>query len=261
MTVVSETRSYPTIFFLILLFFLAFMPIKVSAELPDQYYTNSSTGYVAYVYDFASLLSSSEEKSLLDEMKAITEYGNAVFITCEWGKDGPEDAKYTLEQLSMGGSVSSVAFAIDMSSRNLGLWVTGNIADKVSKNKCDSIADNVYRLATGGSYYKCASKVFSQVNTVFSGGNISEPMKVASNICLALLLSLLINYILIKILHGNRKMSAVKQLDAPGNYVIFSDASNFLVHVTKKYSPRSSGSGGHGGGGGGGGGHGGGHGF
>ena len=53
------------------------------ADGTERSYTNSSTGYEAVVYDMADLLSDTEEKALLDDMKAITTYGGAAFITTD----------------------------------------------------------------------------------------------------------------------------------------------------------------------------------
>ena len=45
------------------------------------FYVNEQTGYQAYVIDAMDLLKESEEISLLEEMKSITDYGNAVFFS------------------------------------------------------------------------------------------------------------------------------------------------------------------------------------
>ena len=42
-------------------------------------YTNPDTGYSVYIRDDADLLSDEEEAKLAEDMKPVTEFGNAVF--------------------------------------------------------------------------------------------------------------------------------------------------------------------------------------
>ena len=46
-------------------------------------YTNPQTGYSIYIEDGEDLLTDSEETALIEDMKPVTEFGNAGFITCE----------------------------------------------------------------------------------------------------------------------------------------------------------------------------------
>ncbi|MCR4928119.1 MAG: hypothetical protein K5927_09075, partial [Lachnospiraceae bacterium] len=100
---------------------------------------------------------------------------------------------------------------------------------------------------------------FSQILKTYKGSRIDSPMQVASNICLALIFALLINFFAVKLLHGNHKMGNIKMLKGAGNFILFKNAHALMVSSSKRYSPRSKGGGRGGFGGGFGGGHGGSH--
>ena len=46
-------------------------------------YTNPQTGYSIYIEDGEDLLTDSEETALIEDMKPITEFGNAGFVSCK----------------------------------------------------------------------------------------------------------------------------------------------------------------------------------
>ena len=72
---------------------LAFaLSVRASA---DPVYTNPDTGFAVLIEDEEDLLSDEEETKLADVMEAVTEYGNAGFVsgyadsssTSEWARD------------------------------------------------------------------------------------------------------------------------------------------------------------------------------
>lgn len=218
----------------------------------------SAYGYEIIIADGAELLTPTEESKLYSTMEELVEYGNVLFYSTF---DSSLNA-YNVNTIAFGKE-SSTVFFINMNTRILSVWVGGEMADHVSKGRCDTIADNVYRLASDGDYYGCANKAFTQVLATMRGEKIAAPMQMASNICLAITISLIINYILVRILHGNRKPKTVTMMKETGNYVYFRNVDKWVSNTSRRYSPRSKSHGGGGGGGGGfgGGGHGGSHSF
>lgn len=242
-------------------------------------YQNPDTGYRAYVVDERDLLRESEMEKVIESMKPITEYGDVVFYSCWYENpysnliqsvypDYDEGAASLsvaerLETQMFASSDSYCMLVIEMRTRDLGVFVGGKIGEQVSKSRCTTIADNIYRLAGKADYEGCGTKAFGQLLASIKGQKIAEPMKVASNVLLALILALLINYFLVRILHGNISKGQPTILDNYGNQFAIMPRTPLVMSTSRKYSPtkNSHHSGGRSGGGGfsGGGGHGGHH--
>ena len=229
---------------------------------------NEETGYSVVIEDEADLLTDSEEALLQDDMWLITQYGSAAFITT--------DENYsTAQRLAENtyyerfGNNSGILFLIDMDNRQLYIAADGAVYRAVTSSKADTITDNVYRMATRGDYYGCASSVFAQALQLLQGNTIAEPMKHICNAILSLIAAMLIFFLVV---NRSAKAKAAAEEDliegAKSVHVMATQPNVTLVNETRRYSPvvRSSGGGGGGGfsGGGGGGGFsggGGGHGF
>jgi len=216
----------------------------------DAEYKNKETGYVAYIEDRADLLTKSEEKELLEVMKPITQYGNAVYLTLE---DNPRSstASYTehyyLDEL--GAYESGIIFCADTYYDYDYMYAEGDIYDLIGKSYATTITDNVYMY----DYYEGATKAFTMAYDVIEGRRIAQPMKYICNTFLGLLISLLACFLVI---NQKSKLKNASQADIIAGSVRNIGLDNVGVNYlyqTKKYSPRSSSSsgGGHGGGGGG----------
>jgi uncharacterized protein len=230
-------------------------------------YENSSTGYFAYLSDEAELFSQEEEAKLEEEMIPITAYGNAAVVTARViGQDTNEFAIDTYKSL-FGGGVSGTIFLIDMGNRNIWICSDGEIYKTITKGYANIICDNVYRHATKGRYYQCASEALSQITVLLDGGKIARPMKLITSVLLALLLSCILNYWMVTVTLGVETPGAAELAGGVAGAAVVTDAVSKVTNTRRVYSPPSKSSGGGGGGfsgGGGGGGFsggGGGHGF
>jgi uncharacterized protein len=244
-----------------------FAMYPLTAEALDLEYHDPVSGYDAVVMDDADLLTDSEEESLLEAMKANTEFGHAVFLTSK----RPVDSTSALAAgtyKSMYGSQSGSIFVVDMYNRYLYIFSDGLVYKFITKSYANTITDNVYRYATKGDYYTCAMEVFSQELKVLNGVRIAQPMKYVDNVLLALIASLFLNYLVLRIQARRDRATQAVMMESSKPYLALISAKYFDRGTTKIYSPPSSsssgGSSGGGGGGGGGGGSsggGGGHGF
>ena len=243
---------------------LAAFTYRLQALAYDSFfvYTNPDTGYVIYMNDGNDLLSDAEEKQLVSDMIPLTQYGNAGFLSCE--NYSESTAKYSSRMYSsLFGSESGTLFVIDMGQRELYIKSNGAISRTVSNAYSNTISDNIYRYASEGDYYTCASKAFAQVYTLLSGGKIAQPMRYISAALLALILGLMINYLIVRTVSKPRKAGAGEIIDAADVDFRLRDPAAHHINTTKVYSPvRSShsgggsrGGGGFSGGGGSGGGH------
>ena len=221
----------------------------------EQYYKNEDTGYEAVIDDEADLLSDSEERSLLELMEEVTEYGNAAFVSTDENSSSASGYASSYYR-SVFGHESGTVFLIDMDNRVLYIYSYGDVYDTVTDSKAETITDNVYKMASSGDYSGCAEEVFKEISTLLGGGRIAQPMKYICNALLAVLIALLINFIVI---YASSRISR-RQNIIEGAMANVSFAKPAVKHTgqTRKYSPRSDndhGSSGHSGGGHSGGGH------
>lgn len=223
----------------------------------ESLYYNEENGYEVVIEDDADLLSDYEEEKLLSKMIKITEYGSVAFKSISDNSVSTESyiRSYYREVF---GTKSGTVFLIDMDNRNIWIYSYGDVYDIVTTNYANIITDNIYEYASDAEYYDCAYKAFSQILTLLEGNDIAQPMKYISNILLALVLSFLINYFIVKKVSSAKKASDKQLLRYINHQYQFDNARAEFTHTTKKYSPKSSSSSGGGGGGGsrgGGGGH------
>lgn len=158
-------------------------------------YINPDTGYQVVIEDNEDLLNDEEEKNLLQEMIPITAYGNVAFVS---GRGyGQSAASYANDwYYSNFSNNSGTAFVIDMHNRIIQISSGGEVYKTITKGYANTITDNVYKKASQGDYYGCAKEAFSQAFILLEGGRISRPMKHITNLLVAAILAIVINYIL-----------------------------------------------------------------
>ncbi|MBP5158548.1 MAG: TPM domain-containing protein [Treponema sp.] len=223
-------------------------------------YENEDTGYVMAVLDWADLLSDEEENLLLDEMYALTEWGNAIFCSAESAEgSSAQDLAASIYEDLFGYGESGAIFFVDMYRRRLEIHSDGEVYKTITSDYAQTITDNIYRMASEGDYYSCAVEAFRQMATLLAGGRIRQPMKHASNALLALALSLFFCY-----LYMAGKSRTASEKSQPKAGPVFKGAISGLdvipgrltSHVIQsssggRGSGHSGGGGGHSGGGGG----------
>lgn len=218
------------------LFICSFTGLGVKA-LADE---NTVEIYPVLIIDEADILTPEEEEILFPYMTVLENYGNIIFrtVTLENGADyekNSEDFYYENFKNEPG-----VIFQIDMGNRKLTLSASTGMNDVLAGER-DSIVDNVYRYASDEDYLNCAIKCFDQINVVYNDGVIAHKMKYIDNAILAVLLSLIVNFVVI--FATERKKSGNTQMLSAVNAVIAIEGVKIKKgKVTKEYSPVSSGS-------------------
>jgi len=253
---------------------IAFLPaVSVSAEQTYSYsktfeYRNASTGYSAWIQDEAAFISSASDEeftALVNKMIQITDYANVGLVTTtDHEYSSTENYAVAMYENHFGYGSDGVIFAIDRDLNQIYLISEGGTQSKVNNTRCTLITDNTYIYATSShnyDYYTCANETFKQIYTILDGHRIVSPMKIVSNILLAIALGMLLNYFLARALSKPSTPSRKAILAGVFTSFNFINPDAKLTHTTKRYDPPSSSSGGGGGGhsGGGGGGGGGGH--
>lgn len=215
-----------------------------------------------YIQDDADLLTDAEEQALLEDMKPVCEYGMPMFWTTREAGDYESLARNFFHKRLPNG-VSGTLFVINMHARQLTIFSDGQIYRVVTNGEAETITDNVYRMAGREEYYECASTVFRQIYSLLRGERIARPMKLVSNILLALALSLLSVYLYLRARYENRPKTGMGKAALPvtaaaaAAFALSTRNASARMTKQKKTDISSSSGGGHGGGGhgGGGGGH------
>ncbi len=152
---------------------------------------NSSTGYQAVIEDEINLLTSQEERQLLDEMIPLTEYGNVAFWSTREYASGKlsqaEARRYALFELQ-----SASILVINMNLRTVTIQSYGKLSDVITVSRANSITSHVGGNLTDGRYYSVSADAFSRMNSLMRAERIAQPMKVLSEICIALMVGLLL---------------------------------------------------------------------
>ena len=207
-------------------------------------YSNPDTGFRAVVIDELGLMTSAEQEQLLEDMKAITKYGNAAF----WSTDtytSQEVEQARLKRRELFGLTSGTIFVVNMGVRKISLQNYGYIESLLPSSYANTITNNVRNYATRKDYYGCASRAFSQVLTLMEGNRIAQPMKYMSNASIALMLGLMIMLLQVFRHASSFTRPNVRTLiaaSAAGALSVF--ALNAVVTGSeRKYSPPSSSSG------------------
>lgn len=152
---------------------------------------NSATGFRVVIEDEIDLLSSTEERQLLDDMIPLTEYGNVAFWSTR------ENASNELVQAeqrrrSLFDLESASILVINMNLRTVSIQSYGTLYDVITVYRANSITNNVRNDLTRGQYYSASAKAFSQMESLMRGNRIAQPMKILSNLCIALMIGLML---------------------------------------------------------------------
>ena len=211
--------------------------------------------YQIVIEDEANLLTDQEISDLKDVMTPLTQYGSVAFISIT--EDSYYDVMDCAEAIYYAhfGSDSGTLLLIDMDKREIVIHSAGSFHKVITNDYGYTITDNIYKYASRGEYYACAKEAFDEMNALFSGQKIAQPMKYISNFLLSILLAFLATYTVLRITSRTPKASTQDLVNATNYHCNLHNARALFRHSTKKYSPQSSGSSGggsHGGGGGGG---------
>lgn len=206
----------------------------------EMIFNNDTTGYGVYIDDQANLLSPSQETALGETMSAITEYGNAVFISIDSNPASSVEKYGQNYGYSHFGNDSYTLFIIDMDYRSICVYSNGEIYKTITSAYADTITDNVYVYATDGDYYTCAYHAFDQILTLLEGRTIAQPMKYISNALLAIVLALLINYFIVMSVSYSKKASDTQILSGINSKVTVINTKKEFLRQTKQYSPQTS---------------------
>jgi uncharacterized protein len=110
--------------------------------------------------DSAELLSEEERKNLFENMKAITEYGHAAFVTINYNENSAKTYANN-RYAELFGEQSGTLFLIDMDNRMIQFYSDGSFARTITDAKSNEIATNTYKYASDKDYFGCANEAFS----------------------------------------------------------------------------------------------------
>ena len=211
--------------------------------------------YKIIIEDDADLLTDEQEKELLKDMRPLSEYGNIAFKSISTNNTSTNDFARTYYHDMFGHGVSNGSlFLIDMDNREIYIFSDGNNYKIINNSKAYLITDNIYKMASAGDYYGCASEAYTAMYTLLAGGKIMEPMRHISNGVLAIVISFFTTFLIVL---SSSRIKKANNSEIIKNCDVAFNANNIVGTKTgthRVYSPVSESSGGSSGGGGGGGG-------
>ena len=196
-----------------------------------------------YISDTAGILSDEEENRIREVMKDVSRYGNVVLICAYTGVSDSEGYAYDY-YTSLCGIEPGVVLIIDMTNRLIYMHTFDSVNEVVDRNKALVITDNVYKYASKGNYYQCVKVAFEQVFATLEGKKIAEPMRYIINGCLALVIALFANYILVSARTNKKKRSGAEIINGAKKRYYIENASLKVIHTSQIESSGGS-SGGH----------------
>lgn len=218
----------------------------------DLSYSNTDTSYKALIEDDANLLDEQEKKDLLEEIKPLTQYGNIIF------KSINDNPSYSTKRYAENyyhenfNTESGTVFLIDMDNRYIYIFSDGKNYNAITSYKAEIITDNIYKYATNGEYYECASEAYSQINSLLKGEKIAEPMRYICNIIFSISISFILVYLYIMSKSKIKKASYKQVMKNAKSNIVIGNITAIQTGTHKVYNPPSSSSGGGSSGGGGG---------
>ena len=215
------------------------------------------TGNTPVIQDDADLLTQEEESRLYEFMSTLCgETTPLLWTTYEIGDYERLSEDFLHQHVGRGGN--GVVLTINMYARQLIISADGAAYRVVTRSEAETITDNIFRAARDGRYADAAMSAFQQIRLLFQGSRISRPMKLVSNVLLALVLALLCTYLYISSKYENRpkigKVGAALPVTAAAAAGFAAVTANAVSRMTKQkkinISSGSGGGGSHGGGGG-----------
>ncbi len=254
-------RRFNLLITAILLFL--FLPLKLLAGDSPILYTTGENGNEAVIDDQLDFFTTEQETELLLEMREILGYGNVIVVVAASDRSVTdsvvESEAVDYYHAYFGGEPDGIIFAMimdpDIKGGSIGLYSFGKVDGMITDEDGETIMDNAYNNVARKDYYGYAKYAIREAGQYLKTGELARPMKWISNIFLAIVLGLMINFGLIGFSRRKRKAKDAEILSGMYQHFEMSDNSMILVNTTKVYDPPSSSGGGHGGHGGGGGGH------
>lgn len=210
-----------------------------------------------YVYDFANILSDSEEQKLSNLAKEkIKESGLWIgYITYSdaYGRDTQtftdDFYDYYVSHIVEKGTenqTSGILFAVDMDNREVYINTGGDASSLISSDKAYSLLDKTYQYASDGAYFKCLEKT-TDVTFKYLYPNPWIPTK--TSLIAAAIVAVVLPLILLAIHNKSNKMPRASEYLS--TFKILSKHDTFLGHREEVlhdfYKQESSGGGGGGG--------------
>ncbi len=155
----------------------------------ETVYTNPDTNYRIVILDKLNLLTNTEEASLAEVMKPITQYGNIAFWSTDLRTTDELD-QARRKRLELFDYASAGIFVINMDARKVTVQSYGDINSYITDSVARSITDNVSHYAAVKSYCSAAKEAYQEMYRVIKGEYVPEPMKITGYIVISLILGL-----------------------------------------------------------------------
>ena len=150
---------------------------------------NSKTGFRVVIDDDIDLLTSAEERKLLEEMIPLTEYGSVALWSTR-GEDADVQTQAEEKRRSLFGEESSCMLVINKASQRLSIHPGGSLAVLISAAQADRIVSRADKELARGHFFSAASDAFSRLAGLAGSTKSAASLRVFSTLFLALMIGL-----------------------------------------------------------------------
>lgn len=227
------SKSFCLFTFLIGMFFL--FPLRSNAQVVYE----NENGYQAIIEDDFGILTETEMSKLVDTMKDITKYGNAIIIIrseFEYGAYG-----YAREYAdTQFGVESGAVLLIDTEDKELEIQTRGDICGHINDNRCWELSLEYEDYVESEKYFTCLFMLLEKMNVILADSEVANPIKSVCYILLALITAMIVMY---SVVDSSMKKHVVSEDEWLESISLKQDIYNFSEHYlyeNKKYVPGSS---------------------
>ena len=139
--------------------------------------------------DDIDLLTSAEERKLLEEMIPLTDYGSVALWSAR-GEDADVQAQAEEKRRNLFGEESSCMLVINKASQRLSIHPGGSLAVLISAAQADRIVSRADKELARGHFFSAASDAFSRLAGLAGSTKSAASLRVFSTLFLALMIGL-----------------------------------------------------------------------
>ena len=150
---------------------------------------NSQTGFSVVIEDDLDLLTASEERSILDDMIPLTEYGSVAFWTTR-EESSSLQTQAEEQRRALFGEESSCIVVINKAYQQFSIQSSGQLAKMIPSARAGRIAAQGSSDLARGQTLNAVSGVFSRITALTGSSKTAESLRVFSNVCLSLMIGL-----------------------------------------------------------------------
>lgn len=231
-------RKIVCIVLALLLALIAFPSISLKASEAEP-----EAEYKAVISDEDGYLQPFEEAGLLEQMSSLSEKTNIGILIIFSGTYTKESQMIeAFKNENFGEDADCTIIFVNRSLKEHICYIKnyGRNAELINSNDCTLIEESVYEEFSRNELYAMLSKMLPQIEKDLEGKKASKPIQIISAMFVALIISVLINYlVMLATSNYSKKKSKTLMKNASRDRIDIYNEEALYLETTKRYNPRS----------------------